>query len=85
LASGAITPEEDAQLARLERSLVDLQSTDPKKLAQQLNLRVGRVRALARHIQEIEAALSKQAVAKVIAIRTEGYRKAEEARRLLCE
>lgn len=77
-----LSPEEDVRLAILEKSLVDLQANDPKKLAQQLDLRAGRVQALARHINEIEAALSAQAVAKVIAIRTEGYRKAEEARRL---
>jgi energy-coupling factor transporter ATP-binding protein EcfA2 len=77
-----LTPKEDARLARLEKSLLDLQANDPKKLAQELNLRAGRVQALARHIKEIEAALSEQAVVKVIAVQTEGYRKAEEARRL---
>jgi energy-coupling factor transporter ATP-binding protein EcfA2 len=77
-----LSPEEDARLARLEKSLVDLQTNDPKKLAQQLSVRVGRVQALVRHLKEIEEALSEQAVAKVIAIRTDGYRKAEEARRL---
>ncbi len=77
-----LSPEEDARLATLERSLVDLQTNDPKKLAQQLSLRAGRVQALARHIKEIEAALSVQAAANVIAIRSEGYRKADEAKRL---
>jgi energy-coupling factor transporter ATP-binding protein EcfA2 len=77
-----LTTEEDARLARLEKSLVDLLTNDPKKLAQQLSLRARRVQALARQIKEIEAALSEQAVAKMIAIRTEGYRKAEEARLL---
>jgi energy-coupling factor transporter ATP-binding protein EcfA2 len=78
----ALSAEEDVWLGTLEKSLVDLQTNDPKKLAQQLNLRAGRVRTLARHMKEIEAALSTQAVADVIAIRTEGYRKAEEAKRL---
>lgn len=78
----ALSPEESAWLAVLEKSLVDLQTNDPKKLAQQLNLRAGRVRSLARHMTEIEAALSAQAVAGVIKIRAEGYRKAEEAKRL---
>jgi len=77
-----LSPEEEARLALLEKSLLDLQANDPEKLATQLNLRAGRVRALARHLKEVEAALSAQAVADVIAVRTEGYRKSEEARRL---
>ena len=77
-----LSPEEEARLALLERSLLDLQANDPEKLARQLNLRAGRVRALARHLKEMEAALSAQGVAGVIAVRTEGRRKSEEARRL---
>lgn len=77
-----LSSEEESKLATLERSIVDLQANDPEKLAQQLGLRAGRVQALARHIREVEAALSPQAVADVIAIRAEGYHKAEEARRL---
>jgi hypothetical protein len=77
-----LSPEQEARLALLEKSLLDLQANDPAKLATQLNLRAGRVRALARHLKEVEAALSAQAVANVIAVRTEGYRKSEEARRL---
>jgi hypothetical protein len=77
-----LSPEEDARLATLERSLADLQTNDPKKQAQLLNLRAGRVEALARHVKQIEATLSARAVAKVIAIRMEGCRKAEEAKRL---
>jgi hypothetical protein len=67
-----LTPEEDARLARLEKSLVDLQTNDPEKLAEQLSLRAGRVRSLARQLKDIEATLSEQAVVEVIAIRAEG-------------
>jgi energy-coupling factor transporter ATP-binding protein EcfA2 len=81
-ALAGLSPEEDARLTILEKSLVDLQANDPRKLAQQLDVRAGRVQALAQHIKQIETALSPQAVTKVIAIRTEGYRKAEEAKRL---
>ena len=77
-----LSPEEEARLALLEKSLLDLQANDPEKLARQLNLRARRLQALARHLKEVEAALSAQAVADVIAVRTEGYRKGEEARRL---
>ncbi len=77
-----LSAEEEARLALLEKSLLDLLANDPEKLAQQLSLRSGRVRALARHLKQIEAALSAQAVAAVIAARTEAYRITEEARRL---
>ena len=75
-------PEEEDRLALLEKSLLDLQVNDPEKLIRQLTLRAGRVKALARHLTEVEAALSEQAVAAVFNARTEGRRKNEEARRL---
>jgi len=77
-----LSPEEDARLALLEKSLIDLQAHDPEKLARQLTLRAGRVRALARHLKYVETALSATAVTAVFDARTEGRRKSEEARRL---
>jgi len=77
-----LSPEEGARLALLEKSLLDLQANDPEKLIRQLTLRAGRVQALARHLKELEAALSAQTVAAVFDARTEGRRKSEEARRL---
>jgi hypothetical protein len=77
-----LSPEEEARLALLEKSLLDLQAHDPEKLIRQLTLRAGRVQALARHLKNVEAALSSQAVAAVFDARTEGRRKSEEARRL---
>lgn len=74
--------EEEARLALLEKSLLDLQAHDPEKLIQQLTSRSRRVQALARHLKEVEAALSEQAVAAMFDTRTEGRRKHEEARRL---
>ena len=56
-----LTPEEEARLALLEKSLLDLQANDPEKLIRQLTLRAGRVQALARHLKDVEAALSAQA------------------------
>lgn len=78
-----LSSEEEARLALLEKSLLDLQANDPEKLIRQLNLRAGRVKALARHLlKEVEAALSAQTVAAVFDARTEGRRKSDEARRL---
>ena len=77
-----LSPEEDARLALLEKSLLDLQANDPERLIRQLTLRAGRVQALARHLKEVEGALSAQTVAAVFDARTEVRRKSEEARRL---
>jgi hypothetical protein len=77
-----LSPEDEARLALLERSLLDLQANAPEKLGQRLELRAGRVRALARHLNEVETVLAAEAVTGVIAVRAEGYRKSEEAKRL---
>ena len=77
-----LSPDEEARIALLEKSLLDLQANDPEKLIQQLTLRAGRVRALARHLKEVETALSANAVTAVFDARTEGRRKSEEAKRL---
>lgn len=77
-----LSPAEEAQLALLEKSLLDLQANDPEKLIRQLTLRAGRVQALARHLRDVETVLSADAVAAVFDARTEGRRKSEEAKRL---
>ena len=77
-----LSPEEEARLALLEKSLLDLQANDPEKLIRQLTVRAGRVQTLARHLKEVEAALSAESVAAVFNARTEGRRKSEEAKRL---
>ncbi len=77
-----LSPEEEVRLALLEKSLLDLQANDPEKLIRQLTLRAGRVQALARHLDDVEAALSAQTVATVFDAREEGRRKSEEARKL---
>jgi energy-coupling factor transporter ATP-binding protein EcfA2 len=59
-----------------------LQADDPDRLIRQLSLRAGRVRALARHLKNVEGALSAEIVAAVFDARTEVRRKSEEARRL---
>ena len=57
-----LSAEEESRLALLEKSLVDLQASDPRKLTRQLTLRGARVQALARHFKAVEAALSAEAV-----------------------
>ena len=77
-----LSPEEEARLALLEKSLLDLQANDPEKLIRQLTVPAGRVQALVRHLKEVEAALSDDALKAVFDARTEGRRKSEEAKRL---
>lgn len=77
-----LSPEVEARLTLLEKSLLDLQANDPEKLIRQLTLRAGRVQALARHLKQVEATLSAQTVAAVFEARTEERRKSEEAKRL---
>lgn len=77
-----LSPEDEARLAFLDKSLLDLQANDPEKLVRQLTVRAGRVQALVRHLKEVEAALSDSALKAVFDARTEGRRKSEEAKRL---
>ena len=77
-----LSPEEEARLALMEKSLLDLQANDPEKLIRQLTVPAGRVQALVRHLKEVEAALSDDALKAVFDARTEGRRKSEEAKRL---
>ena len=81
-ALACLSADEEAQLALLEKSLLDLQANDPEKLIKQLTLRRGRLQTLVRHFKGIEASLSADAVAAVFDARNEGRRKAEEAKRL---
>ncbi|CAH1386544.1 AAA family ATPase [Candidatus Nitrotoga sp. M5] len=81
-ALACLSAEEEAQLALLEKSLLDLQANDPEKLIRHLTLREGRLQMLAQHLKDMEAALSADAVAAVFNARTEGRRKGEEAKRL---
>lgn len=77
-----LSPEEEARLAFLEKSLLDLQANDPEKLIRQLTVRAGRVQALTRHLRQVEAALSDSILKAVFDSRTEGRRKSEEAKSL---
>ena len=77
-----LSAEEESRLALLGKSLLDLQASDPVKLTRQLTLRGGRVQTLARHIKDVEAALSAEALDAVFHARAEVHRKGEVAQRL---
>lgn len=77
-----LSKDEESRLALLEKSLHDLQASDPEKLSRQLTLRLGRLRALTDHFKSIESALSAEAVNAVFAARDEVRRKSKEAKRL---
>lgn len=77
-----LSGEEEDRLTLIEKTLLDLQANDPEKLGRELTLRAGRIRALGRHLRDVEAALSTTAVEALVATRLEGRRKSEEARRL---
>jgi energy-coupling factor transporter ATP-binding protein EcfA2 len=77
-----LSADEEARLALLEKSLLDLQANDPEKLIRQLTVRGGRVQALTRRLKEMEAVLSDDSVKAVFDARTDGRRKNEEAERL---
>jgi energy-coupling factor transporter ATP-binding protein EcfA2 len=82
LAITRLSPEEEVRLALLEKTLLDLQANDPKKLAAQLKIRADRLRALGEHLRVLEQVLSDTEVTAIFTIRAEGRRKSEEAKRL---
>lgn len=77
-----LSAEEESHLVFLEKSLLDLQANDPEKLIRQLTLRGERVQVLARHINDVDAALSEGAVNAVFNARIENNRKNQDAERL---
>jgi energy-coupling factor transporter ATP-binding protein EcfA2 len=81
-ALACLSSEENARLALLEKSLLDLQVNDPHKLIRHLTLRAGRLQSLILHLKDVETVLSAEAVSAVFDARTEGRRKSEEAKRL---
>jgi energy-coupling factor transporter ATP-binding protein EcfA2 len=77
-----LTIEEESRIEVLEKSILDLQANDPRKLIQQLTLRAGRLKSLAEHMRLIEKALSTDEVEAVFKVRTDGRAKAEQAKQL---
>ena len=77
-----LSKDEEARLALLEKSLLDLQANDPEKLTRQLRLRAGRVQALTRHLTAVESALSADEIKAAFDARAEVRRKGDEAKRL---
>ena len=77
-----LSSDDESNLARLERSLLDLRANDPKMVIEQLSLRASRVHALAQHLKTVEVALSPESIDRVFAAREEWKRKAKEAETL---
>ena len=77
-----VSPDEDSRLELLERSLLDLQTSDSEKLARQLDSQSGRIRALAQHFKNVEAALSADAVASIFQVRDKIQKITDEAEKL---
>lgn len=76
-----LQPEDSERLTTLEKCLVDLNTNDPVKVKQQLANRLTRVKALILHLQSVERDLSDDAIAAVLAARTDGKRKRDAARK----
>ena len=74
--------EEESRFTQLQKSLVDLAADHPKELIGHLTIRAGRVEALGRHIGDVEAALSVQAVDAVFNARKQYWRKRAEAKNI---
>ena len=77
-----VSPEEEAQLAFIDKSLLDFKANNPGKLRQELVLRARRVQTLALHIRTVEDVLSPTSVDAVFALRARGLRKLEQATKL---
>ena len=77
-----VSKEEESRHTLLEKSLIDMRAGDPERLVRQLTLRVGRVRALAKHIRTVERTLSEENVATMFEARSELNRMRAVANRL---
>lgn len=78
----ALSDDEKIRLRSLERSLSDLQASDPDRLIRELRLRIGRVEALARHLRGVEDVLSSEAVDALFETSSELQTKRAEAARI---
>ena len=77
-----LSTNEEARSALLEKSIVDLRTNDPLKVKHRLQLRAERLKTLVKHVRNVEAALSEEAVAAVLDVRAKCRLKLEEAKRI---
>ena len=77
-----LTAEEESRLALVERSLLDLQASDPSRLKRQLARRAERVEALRLHFEAVETALSSEAVDSALNARADYRQKSATANKL---
>lgn len=74
--------QDEERMTSLEKTLVDLQANDQKKLIQELSLRNTRLKTLEDHITRVQSVLSTSNIQKAFEIRSAGKKKADEARNL---
>lgn len=77
-----LSDEEKRRLEEIDRTLTDLQASDPDKLIRRLNVKIARVKSLSEHIARVQKALSAEAVRAILEIRDEERRKRGEAARI---
>ena len=77
-----LSKEEESRHTLVEKSLIDMQTSDPERLVRQLVLRVGRIRTLAKHIRAVETVLSDDNFAMIFEARSELHRMIDAANKL---
>ena len=78
-ALATLSEEENAKLSLLEKSLLDLQTTDPEKLIRQLKLQHLRLQDLSLHVSRVNDVLSDGSVSAALEARKKWKRKRNEA------
>lgn len=81
-ALGTLTDEEKGELVFLEKRLADIQSDNPQKTADILNLRARRMEALVPHLEEIDRSLGADTLKLVFAAQKDARLKQFDATKL---
>lgn len=77
-----LTNDESNRLDLIEKQLLDLQSKDPAKIAQELVLRSRRLRTFSQHLRKVDETLSSQAVRGAFEAQNQLLRRRDAARML---
>ena len=81
-ALGTLNQDESNRLVLIEKQLLDLQASDPMKIEQELTLRAKRLRSFSQNLNDVDLALSSQAIKNVFEAQDRVQRAQEEARNL---
>ncbi len=68
---GSLSDDEQGRLETLRQQVRDLQSSDPRKTAGELEVRVGRLDRLAKHVLELDGILCDDAAASIFSARND--------------